>query len=243
MQRTSLLLHACCAPCSIEPIKHLREEGFEPTICWTNPNIQPVSEHMLRLNTMKNYAQHLGLTVIIAEDDRDKWERRVAPHGFDRVARCRSCYAQRLQELCLQARYYGFDHVSTTLVVSPYQLFDECHDVLQKLTRAYGLTMVWRDFRPYYPEATQLSREAHMYRQNYCGCRFSAAEAAYDRQVLRDERKAAKAARLTPAASIAPAAQAAPAARTAQLVAAHVIPAEGPASAALAEPASSAQAV
>ena len=33
-----------------------------------------------------------------------------------------------------------------------------------------------------------------MYRQNYCGCRFSAAEAAIERHEARDERKRAKAA-------------------------------------------------
>ena len=92
------------------------------------------------------------------------------------------------------AKQRDFSFVSTTLVVSPYQLFDVCHDVLKKLCDAQGLTMVWRDFRPYYPEATRLSREAGMYRQNYCGCRFSAAEAAFDRHEIRDERKAAKAA-------------------------------------------------
>ena len=32
-----------------------------------------------------------------------------------------------------------------------------------------------------------------MYRQNYCGCRFSAVEAAVDRQHARDARKAARA--------------------------------------------------
>lgn len=193
-ERMPLLLHACCAPCSIEPILHLREEGFEPTICWTNPNIQPIEEHDLRLDTMRAYAHDLGLELIVASDNRGAWERRVAGAGFDCERRCRACYAQRLAELCYVAKERGFSHVSTTLVVSPYQLFDVCHDVLKKLCDAQGLIMVWRDFRPYYPEATRLSREADMYRQNYCGCRFSAAEAAFDRQVIRDKRKAAKAA-------------------------------------------------
>ena len=193
-ERTPLLLHACCAPCSIEPILHLREEGFEPTICWTNPNIQPIEEHDLRLETMRMYAKDLGLDLIVASDDRAGWERRVAGLGFDRERRCRACYAQRLAELCRVAKQRDFSFVSTTLVVSPYQLFEVCHDVLKKLCDAQGLTMVWRDFRPYYPEATRLSREAGMYRQNYCGCRFSAAEAAFDRHEIRDERKAAKAA-------------------------------------------------
>lgn len=193
--RVPLLLHACCGPCSLEPVKLLREEGFEPTICWTNPNIQPVSEWQRRLDTLQAWARDVAhVQVIIAGDDRDAWERGVAPAGFDRSRRCRACYALRLAESCRVAREKGFSYVSTTLAVSPYQLFDECHDVLEKLSRANGLTAVWRDFRPHYPQATRESRELGMYRQNYCGCRFSAAEAAVERHQARDERKAARAA-------------------------------------------------
>ena len=78
--------------------------------------------------------------------------------------------------------------------MSPYQLFETCNDVLVKLSAARGLTPVVRDFRPRYPEATRIARELKMYRQCYCGCRFSAAEAAMERHEARDARKAAKAA-------------------------------------------------
>ena len=90
------------------------------------------------------------------------------------------------------AQERGFEYVGTTLAVSPYQLFDACNDVLERLATARGLTPVIRDFRPYYPDATRRSRELGMYRQNYCGCRFSAVEAAMDRARIRDERKASK---------------------------------------------------
>ena len=194
VERTPLLLHACCGPCSLEPLRLLREEGFEPTICWTNPNIQPRAEHDLRLQTLQRWAEETAdVRVIVAGDDRDAWERSVAPHGFDRESRCRACYGLRLAEACRTARNLGFEHISTTLVVSPYQLFDVCQDVLGRLAPAYGLTMVWRDFRDWYPQATTRSRELGMYRQNYCGCRFSAAEAAIERHESRDARKAAKA--------------------------------------------------
>jgi predicted adenine nucleotide alpha hydrolase (AANH) superfamily ATPase len=188
-----LLLHACCGPCSLEPLRLLREEGFEPTICWTNPNIAPMAEHDLRLSTLMAWAHEVAqVDVIVAGDDRAAWERSVAPAGFDRARRCRACYALRLAELCRVAKERGFRAISTTLAVSPYQLFDECHDVLLSLATHHGLTPVWRDFRGQYPEATKRSRELGMYRQNYCGCRFSAAEAAVERQQARDERKAAK---------------------------------------------------
>ena len=188
---TPLLLHACCGPCSLEPVKYLREEGFEPTICWTNPNIQPIEEHDKRLKTLLAWADEVAhVPVIVAEDRRDLWEAKVAPAGLAREARCRACYRVRLEESCRVAKEEGFHYISTTLVVSPYQLFDACHEVLSKLAPKYGLDEVWRDFRPHYPESVADSRALGMYRQNYCGCRFSAAEAAIERHEARDMRKA-----------------------------------------------------
>ncbi len=192
---TPLLLHACCGPCSLEPVRLLRVEGFEPTILWTNPNIQPLSEHVRRLDTLRAWASDVArVDVIVAGDDRAAWERACAPAGFDRERRCRACYALRLEEACRVARERGFEHVSTTLAVSPYQLFDACGEILRAAAARHGLTPVWRDFRPFYPAATRESRELGMYRQNYCGCRFSAAEAAIERHEARDARRAAKAA-------------------------------------------------
>ena len=192
---TPLLLHACCAPCSLEPVRLLVEEGFEPTICWTNPNIQPVSEHGKRLEELRRWSSDNGIRLMEAADDRDRWDASVARLGADRERRCRACYALRLAEACRVAEREGFSSIATTLAVSPYQLFDTCNDVLEKLAAAHGLTPVIRDFRPWYPQATVRSRELGMYRQNYCGCRFSAAEAALDRARMRDERKAEKARR------------------------------------------------
>lgn len=188
-----LLLHACCGPCSLEPVHEFIKEGFKPTICWTNPNIQPVQEHNLRLETIQSWAKDVAhLDVIVAGDDRAKWEQTVSRHGFDREMRCRACYAIRLEEACKCAVEKGFTCISTTLAVSPYQLFDTCSDVLIKLAHAHGLIPVVRDYRPLYDAAKEESRELGMYRQNYCGCRYSAAEATLERQAARDARKAQK---------------------------------------------------
>lgn len=187
---TPILLHACCGPCSLEPVRLLREEGLEPTICWSNPNIQPVAEHDRRLRTLRAWAADVArVEVVVAGDDRAAWERACAPAGFDRERRCRACYALRLEEACRLARERGFSLVSTTLAVSPYQLFDACGEILRATAARHGLTPVWRDFRPRYAAATRASRELGMYRQSYCGCRFSAAEAAIERHERRDERK------------------------------------------------------
>ena len=190
---TRLLLHACCAPCSLEPVRLLVQEGFEPTICWTNPNIQPQDEHDRRLAELRRWTADNGIPLIEAREDVAAWERAVAPIGaHERARRCRACYGLRLAEVVRVACDGGFGHIATTLAVSPYQLFDTCNEVLGRLAAAHGLTPVIRDFRPWYPEATRRSRELGMYRQNYCGCRFSAAEAALDRIRLREERRQAK---------------------------------------------------
>ncbi len=206
---TPLALHACCGPCSLMPVASLREEGFEPTILWDNPNIQSAAEHDVRLETLLAWADDVDVPVIRCErgagsgvsstatlaEQRLAWERAVAPHGFERVARCRACYAIRLANACKAASELGFTYISTTLAVSPYQLFDDCSAILERTARACGLVPVTRDWRPLYPQATRESRERGMYRQNYCGCRFSAAEAAIERHERRDERKREKAAR------------------------------------------------
>ena len=194
--RTPLLLHACCGPCSLEPVRILREEGFEPTICWVNPNIQPDAEHDLRLATLLAWARDVAhVDVIVGRCERDRWERLVAPHGLDRPARCRACYALRLSEACRIARERGFSHVSTTLAVSPHQLYDVCMEALVRIASANDLVPVVRDYRELYEGAYEHARELGMYTQSWCGCRFSAVEAAVERHAARDERKAARAAR------------------------------------------------
>lgn len=201
--RTPLALHACCGPCSLEPVAHLRAEGYEPVIFWSNANIQPAAEHDLRLKTLLEWADTEHIAVVLCEreedssisttksltEERELWEKVVAPKGFERETRCRACYALRLAQSCKAAAELGFTYTSTTLAVSPYQLFDTCTEELEAIARAQGLEPIVRDWREFYPEATRESRERGMYRQNYCGCRFSAAEAAIDRHERRDARK------------------------------------------------------
>ncbi len=188
-----IMLHACCGPCSLEPIRMLQKEGFEPVICWANNNIQPASEYDLRLETILSWAQEEGIEVIELPYESEDWEKLVSPNGFDRPSRCRACYALRLSRTCKKAQELGIEYVSTTLAVSPYQLFDTCSEVLQKLAYAHGLTPVIRDFRDHYEIATQRSKDLGMYRQHYCGCRFSAAEAAMEKNERRRQIKAMKA--------------------------------------------------
>ncbi len=186
---TPLLLHACCGPCSLEPVRILREQGYDVTVAYVNPNIQPADEYARRLSTLRAWAAEAGVPVVEGLCDRAAWEREAAPWGTNRAARCAACYRLRLREAARMAADAGFAFVSTTLAVSPYQLFEVCGRELVRAAAERGLSPVWQDFRPCYPQATARSKELGMYRQNYCGCRFSAAEAAVERTRARENRR------------------------------------------------------
>lgn len=194
-----LALHACCGPCSLEPLRLLQEEGFVSTIFWSNPNVQPIVEYDKRLETLLSWAEENGIEVLNcdASELREEWEIKVGPKAKAallttdvglRATRCRACYRLRLERSAEAAAARGFRYFSTTLAVSPYQHFEECGEELTAAANKYGMEPVWRDFREYYPEATRRSRELGMYRQKYCGCRFSASEAALEKRARREER-------------------------------------------------------
>ena len=188
MSGTPLLLHACCGPCSLEPLRVLREQGFLPTIVYVNPNIQPHDEYVRRLETLRAWAAGENVEVVEGPYEAERWEREVARYGTNRLARCQACYRLRLEGAATLAAELGCAHMSTTLAVSPYQLFDACGTELGRICARAGLTAVWQDFRPLYPQATMRATELGLYRQNYCGCRFSAAEAALERCQAREAR-------------------------------------------------------
>ncbi|MDR1142639.1 MAG: epoxyqueuosine reductase QueH, partial [Spirochaetaceae bacterium] len=63
-----LLLHTCCAPCSVACIASLREKGIEPVLFWYNPNIHPFTEYAGRRDTLVRYAGDLGLELIMKDE-------------------------------------------------------------------------------------------------------------------------------------------------------------------------------
>ena len=193
-----LLLHACCGPCSLEPVRILAEAGHDITIAYLNSNIAPASEYEHRLETLLEWAKSQNIPVIEGPYEPANWQNAIKRswNGTqeNRADRCRACYRIRLEELARYAYEHGFDGIGTTLTVSPYQYTDIINEELERAAAPYeGLSAVFQDFREFYPQATIRSRELGMYRQNYCGCAYSDAEAAAERAERKAARKAAKA--------------------------------------------------
>ncbi|ABB14029.1 epoxyqueuosine reductase QueH [Carboxydothermus hydrogenoformans] len=172
-----LLLHICCAPCSIYPVERLREMGYNITGYFYNPNIHPYQEFKRRRETLKQYAALINLEVIY-ENDYPLTEFLKGSLEYPGV-RCGFCYETRLEKSFQKAKSLGINHVSTTLLVSPYQKHDLIKEIGLNLAEKYGLNFVYEDFCPGYRAAYQKAKELDLYRQPYCGCIFSEKERYY----------------------------------------------------------------
>jgi predicted adenine nucleotide alpha hydrolase (AANH) superfamily ATPase len=177
----NLLLHICCAPCLTAVVDAWRLEGVDVSGTFFNPNIQPYSEHKQRYDTLLAYASKIQLP-LIGEPGYNvtKWLRMVRDDD-ERPGRCRLCISQRLFYAAKLAAAAGFDAFSTTLLISPYQEHEIIMEEGQRAGAEAGVEFAYRDFRPQYRRSVELSRQAGLYRQKYCGCIYSEAEAALQR--------------------------------------------------------------
>lgn len=187
-----VLLHACCGPCLIEPWDGL-SSVHDVRVAYANPNIHPREEYELRRDTLLAYAAAQGIEVDELPYDTGDWDRAVAGLEDRPGERCRACFRLRLRMVARRAAELGIDAVATTLTVSPYQDPEAIRLAGEEACAEYGVTFLVTDFRDRYREATRRSRDLGMYRQNYCGCRYSREEAARGRELRRAERVARKA--------------------------------------------------
>ena len=192
-----MLLHTCCAPCTLIPLSTFMDEGYSVCAAFVNPNIHPLEEYERRHSLLVQYCGDVSVTVYEIPGFREDWEDTAGRLGgpyplvkndplYDhylekRRARCTLCYRLRFEETARYAAECGFDSISTTLSISPYQFTDLICMELEKAASAHGLQALYVDFTRSYPEATRLSRQMGMYRQNYCGCRYSYEEALIER--------------------------------------------------------------
>jgi predicted adenine nucleotide alpha hydrolase (AANH) superfamily ATPase len=180
-----VLMHTCCAPCSVYCIDSLRAEDIEPVIFWYNPNIHPYIEYKTRRDCLKDYAAKVGAEIIIKEEY--GLIEHCAESLKDLENRCvKYCYVKRLTEAVRYAAEHGYDAFTTTLLVSPYQKHDELKALCEQLAAMSGIEFVYRDFRVGYREGQAKARELGLYMQKYCGCIFSE-EDRYKKQILREQ--------------------------------------------------------
>ena len=184
-----VLIHCCCAPCSVSCIEPLRNDGIEPTAYWYNPNIHPFKEYEARRDCMVAFAEKINLPLIVEEiyGLRDF----VENVANDINSRCVYCYEHRLEQTARFAKDNGFDAFTSTLFASTYQNHEIMKAAAEKFSEKYNVEFLYRDFRPYFKEGNLKAREQGLYMQKYCGCIFSE-EDRYIKQINRAKEKYSK---------------------------------------------------
>ena len=182
----SLLLHACCAPCSTACLERVAN-FFKVTIFYYNPNITDESEYKKRIEEIKKL-----LTLINPKYKVELLEGNYNPNKFfdmakglenepERGKRCYKCYEMRLEETAKIASKLGFNNFCTTLTLSPHKNANWINEIGEKLNKEYDSNYLYSDFKKKegYKRSIELSKEYDLYRQDYCGCIYS----KRDRQV------------------------------------------------------------
>lgn len=178
--RPRLLLHACCAPCS-SSVLELLERHFEITVFYYNPNIWPGAEYARRLAELRRFLAASGRAgVSLIEDGYRPGEFYAAAAGLEaepeRGARCTACYRLRMEKAAAFAAAHGYGWFCTTLSLSPHKDAERINQIGQALAERYGVRHLPSEFkkRDGYKRSLELSAEYGLYRQDYCGCEFSA---------------------------------------------------------------------
>lgn len=181
----NLLMHTCCAPCSVYCIDTLRKEGIEPVLYWYNPNIHPYTEYSARRDCLKEYAKSIDVEAIFEEEyGLDEFCKNVIGNLKNRCANY--CYRVRLEKTVKYAKEHSYDAFTTTLLVSPYQKHEVLKEVCENLSKEYEIEFVYRDFRVGFREGQKIARERGLYMQKYCGCVFSE-EDRYSKKIEKDK--------------------------------------------------------
>jgi predicted adenine nucleotide alpha hydrolase (AANH) superfamily ATPase len=169
-----ILLHTCCAPCALYPVRSLRTAGHDVTGFFYNHNIHPYQEYTLRRDNVVLMSQQEALPLIM--HDKYDLEGFLANVSAEPDKRCRYCYSSRLRTTAKEASAGGFDAFTASLLYSRYQRHDEIRSLGEQIGRESGVAFYYQDFRSGWQEGIRLSKESGLYRQQYCGCIYSEKE-------------------------------------------------------------------
>ncbi len=178
--KKKLLLHACCAPCSSYVIEYLTKY-FDITILYYNPNIDTEDEFNHRLSELERFVKEFKTSnkVEVVSLGYNNLEYLEKVKGLEQEKeggkRCIECFKLRLEKSALYALEHNFDYFTTTLTISPLKSSKLLNEIGHDLENKYGIKYLYSDFKKKegYKRSIVLSHEYNLYRQDYCGCKFS----------------------------------------------------------------------
>lgn len=183
----TLLLHACCAPCSSYCLTYLQDK-IKIKVFYYNPNIVEKSEYEKRSKELERLVKLLELeypkaSIEFIEGDFEPERFLLQAKGLEKEpeggARCKKCFELRLKEAAKRAKKEGADYFTTTLTISPLKDVKLLNEIGERIGKEEGIKWLFSDFKKKegYKQSVELSKKYDLYRQNFCGCPYSKAEA------------------------------------------------------------------
>ena len=193
-----LLLHTCCAPCTIYPLEKALKDGYNDiTLFYYNPNIQPEKEFNKRKDEVRKIVKlfmqdrsfaslrmtegdlsgqdDIGIKTVYEEYDPKEFFNNVSDYDQPKK-RCFECWSLRMKRTAEYAKEHNFDAFTSTLLVSPYQDNKVLKELGEQFSKEYGVKFYYKDFQEGFKQAHEKAHAEGIYCQNYCGCVFSIME-------------------------------------------------------------------
>ncbi|MDE5591609.1 MAG: epoxyqueuosine reductase QueH, partial [Helicobacter sp.] len=173
------LVHICCSVDSHHFLTQLQQKYPTKRFCgyFYNPNIHPYEEYLMRLKDVQRSCQMLGIPLIEGEYDLPEWLEgsKGLEDEPEKGERCIYCFDYRLEKSAKVAKQTHCVEFTTTLLASPLKSKDELFARGESIAKKHHIAFLPIDVRSNGGTQiqNQLSKEANLYRQNYCGCLFA----------------------------------------------------------------------
>ena len=176
--KSKLLLHSCCAPCSGDIMKRLLDSDINYTVYFYNPNIHPHEEYMLRKEENMAFAKKYKIPFVDDDYNPRTWFEitKGMEHEPERGKRCSTCFDMRFIKTSEYAYNNGFDIISSTLGISRWKDMNQINNSGKYAASKFKGLSYW-DFNWRKENGShrmiEVSKDEGFYMQEYCGCVYS----------------------------------------------------------------------
>lgn len=152
-------------------------KDYNVTGYFYNPNIDTADEYEKRFKAALKVGRHYGFDVTKGHYEPEVFLNAVK--GMENLPeksrRCMECHRGNLTGTAMKAKSLNINNFSTTLTISPHKLAEKINAIGRSIGKQLAVNFVEAILRKDngFKKSVDISKKLGLYRQNYCGCKFS----------------------------------------------------------------------